>query len=154
MGYRVLNSGYISMPNYFVQLVSQCASGEENIYQAFIPLGRNSRQPERLRLLSFLELLGLASYEVHGSQNMEIFVRINDPDKLAKLTEGNYKNSVASDIHRRHKSAQDTMMGFMMHDLSSKERWDVIEDYFLGREESVRKAIGVCGDEPEETAAE
>ncbi len=156
MGYRVLNSGYISMPNYFVQLVSQCAPGEENIYQAYIPLGRNSRQPERLRLLSFLELLGLASYEVHGSQNMEIFVRINDPDKLARLTAGDYdyKNSVASDIHRRHKSAQDTMMGFMMHDLSSKERWDVIEDYFLGREESVRKAIGVCDDEPEETAAE
>lgn len=139
--YRVLNSGYITMPNYFVQLASQCAPDENNIYQAFIPMGRNGRQPERIRLLSLLELLGLASYQVQGGQNMEVFVRINDPKKLNELTAAKYSNEVLTDIKRRHKSAQEIMLNFMARDFTGEERWDLIEDYFLGREDIVRNKL-------------
>lgn len=139
--YRVLNSGYITMPNYFVQLASQCAPDENNIFQAFIPMGKNNRQPERLRLLSILELLGLASYQVEGGQNMEVFVRINDPEKLGKLTAEKYSNAVLTDIKRRHKSAQEIMLNFMARDFTSEQRWNLIEEYFLGREETVRNEL-------------
>lgn len=147
MVYHVMNSGYITMPNYFVQLVSQCPPGDNNIYQAFIPLGRNNRRPERLRLLSFLELIGLASYEVEGSQNMEVFVRVNDPERLLGISSEKYSNSVLTEICRRHRTAQGVMLGFMSHDLTSDQRWDVIEDYFLGREKAVQKALQT--EEPE-----
>ncbi len=140
--YRVLNSGYITMPNYFVQLVSQCPPRDSNVFEAFIPLGHSSsRRPERLRLLSLLELLGLASYQVQGSQNMEIFVRINDPEKAASLVGEKYTNGVLTDIRRRHKVAQDIMLNFLMRSLTSTQRWDLIENYFLGREDTVRSML-------------
>jgi ATP-dependent DNA helicase RecQ len=141
MVYRVMNTGYLTMPNYFAQLATQCPPDESNVYQAFIPLGRNNRQPERMRLLSFLELLGLASYQVRGSQNMEIFIRVNDPHKLAEISAGKYANAVLSDIVRRHRSAQEVMMNFMARDLTNDQRWNVIEDYFLGREAAVGAAL-------------
>ncbi len=139
--YRVLNSGYITMPNYFVQLASQCAPGEADTYQAYIPIGRNGRQPERLRLLALLELFGLASYQVEGGKTMEVFIRINDPVKLKELTDGRYTNGVLQDIKRRHGSALEVMRDFMARDLTSEQRWDVIENYFLGRDSDVKNAL-------------
>ena len=139
--YHVMNTGYLTMPNYFVQLASQCPPDENNVYQAFIPIGKNNKQPERLRLLSFLELFGLASYQVRGSQNMEIYVRVNDPQKLADMEIKKYTNGVLTDIARRHRSAQEVMMNFMARDCTSEQRWDVIENYFLGREDVVRTAL-------------
>ncbi len=144
--YRVMNTGYLTMPNYFAQLAAQCPPGEDNVYRAFIPIGKNNRQPERLRLLSLLELLGLASYQVRGSQNMEIFVRLNDPRKLAAMADGKYSNGVLTDIKRRHRSAQEIMAGFLASECTSEERWNVIEDYFLGREEAVRDALQCRGE--------
>ena len=151
--YRVMNTGYLTMPNYFVQLASQCLPDENNVYQAFIPLGKNNRQPERLRLLSFLELLGLASYQVEGGQNMEIFVRVNDPEKLVRLKTEKYSNGVLTDIRRRHRSAQEVMLNFMACNCSSEQRWNVIEDYFLGREDAVRDALQ-SGETPSEEEKE
>ena len=139
--YRVMNTGYLTMPNYFVQLAAQCPPGADNIYQAFIPIGKSNKQPERLRLLSFLELFGLASYQVRGSQNMEIFIRANDMHKLAEMDFSKYTNDVLTDIRRRHRAAQDVMMNFMAGAFTSPQRWDIIEDYFLGREDAVRTAI-------------
>jgi ATP-dependent DNA helicase RecQ len=141
MVYRVMNTGYLSMPNYFVQLASQCPPDENNVYQAYIPLGKPNKQPERLRLFSFLELFGLASYQVRGSQNMEIFIRINDMRKLEEINLAKYSNGVLTDIKRRHKVAQEIMMSFMSRDLTSEQRWNVIEDYFLGHEDAVRAAL-------------
>ena len=150
--YRVMNTGYLTMPNYFAQLATQCPPNEDNVYQAFIPIGKNNRQPERMRLLSFLELFGLASYQVRGSQNMEIFVRVNDRSMLARLSDGKYANSVLSDICRRHRAAQKVMMNFMARDVTSDQRWNVIEDYFLGREAAVSAALQPSGEADEESA--
>lgn len=133
MSYRVLNSGYITMPNHLIQLASQCVPDENGVFQAFIPFGRNDRQPERMRLFALLELLGLATYEAEGGKSTEIFVRINDPDKFHQLACGNYNNTLLTDINRRHKSAQKIMLYFMQNDFTNEQRWDMIENYFLGR---------------------
>lgn len=150
--YRVMNTGYLTMPNYFVQLASQCPPDADNLYQAFIPAGKGNKQPERLRLLSFLELFGLASYQVRGSQNMEIFLRVNDMQKLTGMDFSKYSNEVLTDIRRRHRTAQDVMMNFMAGELPSSRRWDIIEDYFLGREEEVCSALK--RDRPQKSAEE
>lgn len=34
-------------------------------------------------LLRFMELLGLATYEIRGGEKAEVFIRINDPEKLS-----------------------------------------------------------------------
>ncbi len=131
--YRVMNSGYLSMQGYLLRLAEQCAPAEDGVYQAFIPTGKNGTPPERLRLLSLLELLGLAACEVEGGRSTEIFVRVNDPQKLAYLARAGYKNGLLAEIRRRHRSAQELMLEFLSGDFTSEERWDMIEEYFLGR---------------------
>lgn len=134
LSYRVLNSGYIAMPERFLQLASQCVPDDGGVFQAFIPFGRGDRRPERMRLFALLELLGLATYAVEGGKSTEIFLRINDPEKFHELAGGTYNNALLTDINRRHKSAQKIMLYFMQNDFTNEQRWDIIENYFLGRE--------------------
>ena len=138
--YRIMNSGYLSMPEFLLRLAEQCAPGKDGVYQAFIPTGKNGSQSERMRLLSFLELFGLATYEVEGGRNSGIFVRANDPEKLAALSRGGYANGLLAEIHRRHRSAQELMLKFLSGDFTSERRWDIIEAYFLGRSEPEEKS--------------
>ena len=139
--YRIMNTGYLTMPNYFVQLAMQCAPSSGNTFQAYIPFGRNGKCPERVKLLAMLELFGLATYQVEGGQDMEIFVRVNDPGKLEKLTEEKYTNRLLTNIRKRHQTSQEIMKRFMEKDLTTEQRWDVIENYFLGRENTVAKML-------------
>ena len=147
--YRVLNTGYIAMPAYVKSLAAQCAPDDDDIYRAFLPLGHSGSRTERLRFFSFLELLGLASCRMEGGDGLEIFIRVNDPETLAFLTDGKYSSAVLAEIRRRHRSEQETMGAFLSADLSDSRRWDVIEDYFLGREDSVRAALGISQEAPE-----
>ncbi len=141
--YRIMNSGYLSMTDYLLRLAQQCAPGKDGIYQAFIPSGKNGSQPERIRLLCFLELFGLATYEVDGGKNTGIFVRVNDPEKLIQIARGKYTNRLLTEIRRRHRSSQELMLKFLSGDFTSRQRWDMIEEYFLGRWQPSRPAEGV-----------
>ena len=145
--YRVLNTGYIAMPAYMKQLAAQCLPDDDDVYRAFIPLGHSGTRSERMRFFSLLELLGLLSCQMEGGESLEVFVRVNDPETLDSLTDGKYSNDVLTEIRRRHRAEQETMGAFMSRELSDSQRWDVIEDYFLGREDSVRKALGISGAE-------
>ena len=35
------------------------------------------------------------------------------------------------------------MLSFLTKDLTSKQRWDLVEDYFLGHDEVVGKILGL-----------
>lgn len=47
------------------------------------------------------------------------------------------------EIHRRHADAEEMMLSFLTKDLTSKQRWDLVEDYFLGHDEVVGKILGL-----------
>lgn len=139
--YRIMNSNYITLNNYFTQMLGQCVPDDENVYRSFIPLNSNGKRPEKMNLLSILELFGLATYEVNGGQNIEIFVRINDPIKIKRLSLGNYTNNLLTQIKHRHKISQTVMTQFFEKDFSDEQRWNIIENYFLGREEYVNQIL-------------
>lgn len=139
--YRVMNSNYITLSNSFLQLLGQCIPNKDGIYRAFIPVDSTSAHLSRMHLISVLELFGLGTCDVTGGKNMEIFVRINDPVKLKRLSIDKYNNKLLTEIRRRHKSAQNIMMRFLQKPLSSEQRWDLIENYFLGREDYVEKIL-------------
>ena len=86
MTYRVMNSNYNTLVNHFSHLLSQTIPNDGNIYHAFIPVSKGHKKPKVLKLLSVLELFGLATYEISGGKNIEIFIRVNDPVKLTKKT--------------------------------------------------------------------
>ena len=81
--YRVTNGNYFSMANWMDQKLVNCAPNrEETEYMGYIPATIGGKQNPVMRLLAVLEIFGLASYEVRGGQNLEIFVRVNDPQKI------------------------------------------------------------------------
>lgn len=143
--YRVTNGNYFSMANWMDQKLVNCAPNrEETEYMGYIPATIGGKQNPVMRLLAVLEIFGLASYEVRGGQNLEIFVRVNDPQKIRSLSESrSYKNMQLVEIHRRHADAEEMMLSFLTKDLTSKQRWDLVEDYFLGHDEVVGKILGL-----------
>ena len=95
-------------------------------------------------LLRLLELLGLANYEIRGGEKAEVFVRINDPFKLESLAaSGRYTNHVLQSIQEHHRRNERLMSAFFMADLSTEDRWELIEQYFLGNEGFVLEALGI-----------
>ena len=82
-----------------------------------------------------LEILELGGYEVSGGENPKIYVRINDPFRLRQEAFGNYRNSLLQNIRDRHEFGVNLMKEFFEADLTSNQRWDFIEDYFLGKKQ-------------------
>ena len=142
--YRVMNSNYSMITNYLSRLLSQCNPNiADTSYSAYVAVNTDRKRPEIVFLAVMMELFGLASYEIIGGRNTEIFVRVNDPTKLRRLAQKNYTNIILTEIERKRDRSQKVLMGFLKSDLSNEERWDIIEDYFLGRDESISQALGL-----------
>ena len=141
MIYRVMNSNYNTLVNHFAHLLSQTIPNDGNIYHAFIPVSKGHKKPKVLKLLAVLELFGLATYEISGGKNIEIFIRVNDPVKLKRLSSDKYHNTLLSRIEEKRSASQITMQKFMSHNFTDEERWDIIEHYFLGREDYIDQII-------------
>ncbi len=85
-----------------------------------------------IKIGQILEVFELGSYEVTGGENPRIFVRINDPFRLRTEAFSNYQNDLLKDISYRHQTGVELMGEFFGSKLNSKERWDFIEEFFLG----------------------
>jgi ATP-dependent DNA helicase RecQ len=115
-------------------------------FTTYLPVPKNGGKYSEYQLVaSLLEMFGLATYELIGGKNPQIFVRINDPLKLRRIAELNkpYRNSLLTQIEERHKTAVKIVNGFMSHNLTDNQRWSVIEHYFLGHDEIVDKELGI-----------
>ena len=145
MQYGVINGNYFSMANWMDQKLVNCAPNrDETEYVGYVPATLNGKKNPVFRLLAVLEIFGLAGYEVRGGQNLEIFVRINDPLKVRRLSEDRrYQNLQLKEIHRRHKDAEEMMQAFLTKEMTSDQRWDLIEDYFLGHDDVVNAVLGL-----------
>ena len=142
--YFVSSVAYARLPSFFNRQAEQCTpNSADNSFFSFYPLTKN-RQIEIMPLLRLLELLGLATYEIRGGEKTEVFVRINDPFKLESLAaSGRYTNHVLQSIQEHHRRNERLMSAFFMADLSTEDRWELIEQYFLGNEGFVLEALGI-----------
>lgn len=138
----VSNGAYSRLTNFFNHLISQCEPNDENnTFFRFYPLTQN-KQIEIMPLLRILELLNLATYEIRGGEKAEVFIRINDPAKLEWLANsGKYTNSVLQSIQEHHRNNVRLLSAFFTTNLSDEERWELIEQYFLGNEDFVRQVL-------------
>ncbi len=85
-----------------------------------------------VKMAYVLETFNLGSYEIAGGESPAIFIRINDPVKIDWLSKVDYENSILTGIKNRFETSAKIMEYFFTHDLTDQERWDFIEDYFLG----------------------
>lgn len=144
-GYFVSSAAYAQLPNFFIHQIWQCkVNTEDNSFFRFYPLVQN-KQIEIMSLLRFMELLGLATYEIRGGEKAEVFIRINDPEKLERLaTSGKYTNGVLQSIQEHHRNNERLLTAFFASDMNDDERWELIEQYFLGNEEYVRRILHIA----------
>ncbi len=128
--------------------IKQCLpnSNDGKSFTAYLPIPkRNEKYSEYQLIASLLELFNLATYELVGGKNPQIFVRINDPLKLKRIAESKneYRNSLLTTIEDRHKRAAEIVDKFMSVTLSDSDRWSLIENYFLGNDGLVDAQLGI-----------
>ena len=142
--YRVMNGNFSTLGNYLVRQLAQCEpNNSQNVHSSYIAISKGDKKTDVLQLSILLELFALATYEVVGGKNTEIFIRINDPMKIKRLAVSNYRNTILTNIERKRKKSQEVLQYFMRSKLSDDERWDIIENYFLGNEEYVNSKLGI-----------
>lgn len=136
-----------NLQRYFKQAKPNTSDNRKYISYLSIPK-KGTKQSYQQLMASVLQLFDFASYEFIGGRNPQIFVRINDPMKLRRIAESNqvYKNQILRDIEERHKRAVKIMNHFMQLDYSNEERWDIIEDYFLGNDIIIDSKLGITED--------
>lgn len=99
-----------------------------------------------IRYLYLAELFGLLNFELKGGDQPEIFVRINDPIKLERLSrpDSDYRNELLESVKRRHYNSVKIINKFISELQTDQQRWDFIEDYYLGRDVLDIDYTGLC----------
>ncbi len=101
-------------------------------YIGFIPADIEKAK-EKIKMIFLLEIFDLSLYEISGGEAPQLLIRINDPKKVASLSKEKYSNNVVTDIERRHHLSMDTLNYFFQNTMNNQERWEYVEDYFLGK---------------------
>ena len=100
-------------------------------YSGFISLMSDDSSSTTLKLLSIFDYI---TYEVTGGAEPEIFIRLNDPEKIKSIVLGNtvYSNDYVTRANQKNKRDYLILLKFFNELNQDNERWDFIEDYFLG----------------------
>lgn len=138
----LIGNYYSSVKDYMIKYLYQCRPDKEQVYQSYVPMGQENTI-SILPVLKLLQILEYASYELRGGEKAEIFIRINDPEKIRYLANSNYKNGMLQEIVRRHRQSQELLFSFFAKEMDDPIRWELIEDYFLGRTADVEELLGV-----------
>lgn len=100
-------------------------------YSGFMSLVTDESSNIALKLLSVFDYI---TYEISGGEEPEIFIRLNDPNKVKDIVLGNifYSNNYVSKAKQKHDRDVSVLLRFFNELHTKKERWDYIENYFLG----------------------
>ncbi|MCR5419726.1 MAG: DEAD/DEAH box helicase [Lachnospiraceae bacterium] len=101
-------------------------------YTGYISLISDDKSNTALKLLSIFDYI---TYEISGGEEPEIFIRLNDPNKVRSIVMGNikYTNNYVTKAKQKHDRDVAIIQRFFKDLQTDKERWDYIEDYFLGK---------------------
>lgn len=133
--YKVFNKKYLTnfraIVNRFKTLFEET---ESSVVSRFVT-NREHNSINYIRLGYYLEMLELGTFEIKGGEKQMIFIRINDPDRIKEDSKNyEYTNSLLSSTERRHHLSHKIFDHFFLRQFSNEERWDFVEDFFLGSE--------------------
>lgn len=127
--FQLIQSGYENVANlYFSAYDSLIRSKELCIYC--------KSKDVIVKLSEFLNSLGIADYQRQGGDQPAIFVRINNPYYLNSLIRSrNYENDILNNIYEKYRFSERVFTYFFTTNMTDEQRWDFIEEYFLGASE-------------------
>lgn len=129
--YKVIDYGFIKAKESIRKKFRNRFRSSSTVF-AYITTN-NQKNRDRILLAYVLEALKLGVYELQGGEKPQLFIRINDPAKVFREL-SSYNNVLVDDIEFRHHNSMRLMERFFMTEMTSKQRWDFIEDYFLGKQ--------------------
>lgn len=135
--YRMILNKHNFIGRNLTRYLDQAAPNTEDPekFVSYLPIPKDKERYSEYQLLaSILEMFDFATYELNGGSNPQIFVRINDPLKLKRIADApkEYRNKILSKIEERHRRSAVIVDKFMTTDLTDKQRWGIIQNYFLG----------------------
>lgn len=132
MSYRVNSSKFKRIMSSEIRKFENLFKNKSYFEQFISP--ESKYKTSTMNIAYLIESFELGSYEITGGQLPQVFIRINDPNKLSVLNANidNYTNFVAHRIEQNHNEAMRILQEFFTMDGDNKKRWDFVESYFLG----------------------
>lgn len=133
--YRVFNTRYLQTFAFMLRRFSSLFENQNRkIVHRYIT-NKESNAVTYVRLGYFMEMLQIGSFEIKGGENPMVFVRLNDPQRIERdAYNSNYKNTLLTKTLERHHLSNLIFDHFFLNGFSNVERWNFIEDYFLGED--------------------
>ncbi len=133
--YKVISNTIHRLNSELLRAFSDMFKAETTEYSRFMNVEKSAlANSPQIKCSYFLEALELGSYEFAGGKNPQIFIRVNDVRHLRQtVNNASYENMLLNNIKIRHSRSMELLEGFFMSEKSTVERWDYIEEYFLGR---------------------
>lgn len=115
------------------KLIATFCHESSSEYSEYLNLAPDSNDSISLKLLSIFEYI---SYEIVGGEQPEIYIRLNDPQKIKGIVNGSIKYSNSYVAAAREKLDRDVKVlnKFFLDLPDDTERWNYIENYFLGED--------------------
>ena len=122
---------FLRRPIVSNKVIGYISKENTSSYSSFMNVESNNKSNVALKLLSIFDYI---TYEVLGGEEPEIFIRLNDPNKVKGIVLGNiyYSNNYISRARQKHDRDIGVLLHFFNKLITDTERWNFIEDYFLG----------------------
>lgn len=113
------------------RVVSNLSKIQGESYSSYISLISDEWSALSLKILS---VFGYITYEIVGGEEPEIYIRLNDPSKIRGIVMGNiyYSNNYVTKARQKHNRDVAILSRFFTELNTDAERWNYIENYFLG----------------------
>jgi RecQ family ATP-dependent DNA helicase len=132
--YRVINNKFYRTSKTVIRKFLEMFSLSEPFFEKYLS-PQSKLEQVYIKMAHLIESFQLGSYEFAGGILPQVFVRINDPFKIRLLAnDESYSNDILQDINNRHRSSMLIMEKFFTANMDTTQRWDFIENYFLGKD--------------------
>ncbi len=125
---------FSKVKSLIIKKINTLISGKKGTISTYITANPTGNEIT-VRVLYLFEILQLGTYELSGGEKPQIFIRINDPDKLEYQVRNinKYRNSFITRQNKQFDWNNDIFHQFFTSKINDEQRWDFIEDYFLGK---------------------
>lgn len=139
-----VNSWFAWLEKHFTRIQKETDNGELYLVNDGGTLIR-----ETATALGVLEAFGLLTFRMIGGANSQVYIYVN---KIAALESAvkhpnRYENSLLDAVAERHTVSVKMLTYLYENDFTSEERWNLLEDYFLGK--IPEKVLEACRKEKE-----
>lgn len=127
--FQLMQSGYENVANLYTSAYDELIKGTDLLLYC-------DAKDKIVKLSEFLNSLGVADYQRLGGDQPAIFVRINNPYYLYMLIRNrDYHNDILESIYEKYRFSERIFTYFFTTPMTDEQRWDFIEEYFLGASE-------------------